>query len=196
MKKIPPLLSILGLIAIFGCGPKPTAQIPSPPNPNPPMTQTTMAFEVTSYPNGSPMPAKYATKQGGGENTSIGLQWQPVPAAQSYALLFDDRAPVARNWVHWLVVDIPNTATEIQEGKSRTDQMPAGSRELATSWGRTGYDGPQPPVSSGNHEYVATLYALDVAKLSIPENPSRKEFLNAVEGHTIAQEGWSGMFQR
>ena len=142
------------------------------------------------------MPAQFATKQGGGENISIGARWQLLPAAQSYALLFDDRAPVARNWVHWVVVDIPNTVSEIPQGASRTDKMPVGSRELVTSWGRTGYDGPQPPVSSGSHEYVATLYALDVAKLSVPENPSRKEFLNAVEGHALAQESWGGTFQR
>jgi hypothetical protein len=160
------------------------------------MNSPILHFEVTGYPNGAPMSAQFATKQGGGQNISIGAQWQTLPSALSYALLFDDRAPVAHNWVHWLVVDIPNTSTEIPEGASRTDKMPAGSRELVTSWGRTGYDGPQPPVSSGIHEYVATLYALDVSKLSVPENPTRKEFLNAVEGHIAAQESWSGTYQR
>ena len=159
------------------------------------MTQALLNFEVTSYPNGAPIPAKFATKQGGGENVSIGLKWQPVPAAQSYALLFDDRAPIARNWVHWLVADIPITATEISEGASRT-AMPEGSRELVTSWGNKGYDGPQPPIDSGNHEYVATLFALDTTKLSVPENPSRAEFMNEVEKHEIARESWSGTFQR
>lgn len=160
------------------------------------MTQKLLNFEVVSYPNGAPIPAKFATKQGGGENVSFGLKWQPLPAAQSYALLFDDRAPIARNWVHWLVVDIPITVTEIPEGASRTDQMPQGSRELITSWGQAGYDGPQPPVGSGNHQYEATLFALDTATLNIPENPSRMEFMAAVEKHAIAQESWSGYFQR
>ncbi len=195
MKKI--FFSFIILFAILaGCAKKPVENPQSIANPKKTMTLSLLNFEVTSYPNGSPMPAKFATNQGGGENISIGLKWQPVPAAQSYALLFDDRAPIARNWVHWLVADIPITTTEIPEGASRTDQMPPGSRELVTSWGNKGYDGPQPPIDSGNHEYVATLFALDTAKLSVPENPSRAEFLNQVERHEIARETWSGTFQR
>ncbi len=196
MRKIFFFILSIGLTFLVGCAQKPAAENLSTPNPTQTMTKTPLFFEVTGYPNGSPMPAKFATKQGGGENASIGVHWQLLPAAQSYAIMFDDRAPAARNWVHWLVVDIPITTTEIPEGASRTDKMPIGSRELVTSWGRAGYDGPQPPVSSGNHEYVATFYALDVAKLSIPENPSRKEFLNAIDGHTLAQESWSGTYER
>jgi Raf kinase inhibitor-like YbhB/YbcL family protein len=195
MKKFLIPIIALSLFALAGCAKKTVPDSQPIANPKPTMSQALLNFEVTSYPNRATMPAKFATKQGGGENTSIGLKWQPVPAAQSYALLFDDRAPVARNWVHWLVADIPITVTEIAEGASRT-AMPEGSRELVTSWGKKGYDGPQPPIGSGNHEYVATLFALDTAKLSVPENPSRSEFLNAVEKHEITREEWSGFFQR
>jgi len=195
MKKILISIIALSLFASTGCAKKPVANTEPIANPNPTMNQALLNFEVTSYPKGSPIPAKFATKQGGGENVSIGLKWQPVPAAQSYALLFDDRAPIARNWVHWLVADIPLTATEIPEGASRTT-MPEGSRELVTSWGNKGYDGPQPPIDSGNHEYVATLFALDTARLNVPENPSRAEFMNEVEKHEITRESWGGTFQR
>ena len=114
------------------------------------------------------MPSKFATKTGGGENVSIGIKWQILPTAMSYALMFYDKYPMANNWTHWLVADIPNTVTEIAEGASRSDKMPAGSIELKTSWGRTGYDGPQPPVGSGSHEYVAILYALNIPRLGLP----------------------------
>ena len=160
-----------------------------------PMAKKLLQFQVTGYADKGRIPSKYATKGGGGENVSIGLKWQILPAAQSYALLFDDKHPVANNWVHWLVVDIPNTVNEIAEGASRTD-MPEGSRELKTSWKRTGYDGPQPPAGSGDHEYVATLYALDIPKLSLTEDTTRDEFLSAIEGHVIAKESWSGYFKR
>ena len=196
MKKFLIPIVALSLFALVGCEKKPVAVSQSIANPKPTMNLALLNFEVTGYPNGASMPAKFATKQGGGENISIGFKWQPVPAAQSYALLFDDRAPVARNWVHWLVADIPITVTGIPEGASRTAQMPEGSLELVTSWGQKGYNGPQPPIGSGNHEYVATLFALDTAKLSVPENPSRSEFLNAVEKHEITRESWSGFFQR
>lgn len=152
-------------------------------------------LKVSGYEDKRRMPVKYATKGGGGENISIGLKWQPLPAAQSYALLFDDKHPVANGWVHWLVVDIPLDVNEIAEGASRI-KMPTGSKELTTSWKKTGYDGPQPPVGSGDHEYVATLYALDIPKLSLTENDSVSEFLKAIEGHVITQESWSGYFER
>jgi Raf kinase inhibitor-like YbhB/YbcL family protein len=195
MKKSLVALFALALLSLSGCAKAPDQTNPLSAHPTA-MPQSLLHLEVTGYPNGSPMPAKFATQQGGGENVSIGLRWQPVPAAQSYALLFDDHAPVARNWVHWLVVDIPNTATAIPEGASRSPQMPEGSRELTTSWKRTGYDGPQPPVGSGSHEYVATLFAMDTATLNLPENPTRAEFMNAVEKHSITQESWSGTYER
>ena len=160
------------------------------------MNDKLLQFQVTGYENGGNMPAKFATKNGGGENVSIGAKWQILPAAQSYALLFYDKHPMASNWTHWLVADIPNTDTEIPEGASRSNKMPAGSRELKTSWDRTGYDGPQPPVGSGSHEYVAILYALNIPKLGLPEDASRDEFLKAIETHVIAQESWSGYFLR
>ena len=159
------------------------------------MAEKALQLKITGYENGGRMPVKFATKEGGGDNVSIGLKWQPLPAAQSYALLFDDKHPVANNWVHWLIVDIPNTVTEIPEGASRS-KMPTGSRELMTSWNRTGYDGPQPPVGSGDHEYVVTLYALDTPILDVDENISRSEFLKAVGGHAITQESYSGFFER
>jgi len=160
-----------------------------------PMANKLLQLQISAYENKGPMPAKFATKTGGGQNLSPEIRWQTLPAAQSYALLFDDKHPIANNWVHWLVVDIPNTTTDIPEGASRTN-MPTGSKELRTSWGRTGYDGPQPPVGSGQHEYVMTLYALDVPSLNLPTDVSRSEFLKAIETHVIAQESWIGFFAR
>jgi len=159
------------------------------------MSENVLHMQIAGYENGDRMPAQFATKNGGGENVSIGVKWQTLPTAQSYALLFDDKYPMANNWVHWLVVDISNTVTEIPEGGSRVN-MPLGARELVTSWGQTGYDGPQPPVGSGDHEYVAHLYALDVPKLNVDENISRAGFSKAIGGHVIAEETYSGWFER
>ena len=190
---------LIGCLLLYGCAPQQPVQIePSDLSSKSfkVMSETALQLQVTGYEKDGSMPSTFATKDGGGSNVSIGLKWQSLPAAQSYALLFDDKHPVANNWVHWLVVDIPNTANGISEGASRTDQIPTGSRELMTSWGETGYGGPQPPVGSGDHEYVATLYALDVPKLDVDENISRSDFLKAIEGHVIAKESYSGWFER
>jgi Raf kinase inhibitor-like YbhB/YbcL family protein len=197
------IFSIFCLIIITGCSSQQSVIKPDVVSDNKtitinetnPMPNKLLQMQIPAYENKGQMPAKFATKNGGGENLSPEIRWQILPAAQSYALLFDDRFPAARNWVHWLVSDIPNTVTEISEGASRTN-MPAGSKELQTSWGRTGYDGPQPPVGSGQHEYVMTLYALDIPKLGLIENVTRAEFLKAIETHVIAEESWSGYFAR
>jgi len=196
------ILAICGII-LTGCGgQKPEVQTPQASvkknittNQTDTMTKKILQLQVPAYENKGQMPVKFATKTGGGQNLSPEVRWQTLPAAQSYALLFDDKHPIANNWVHWLVVDIPNTTTNIPEGTSRTN-MPSGSKELQTSWGRTGYDGPQPPVGSGNHEYVMTLYALDIASLNMPEDATKSEFLKATQPHIIAQESWSGYFSR
>lgn len=160
------------------------------------MGEKLLNLSVVGYENEGRMPLKHATVSGGGENVSIGFSWQPLPAAQSYAALFYDKHPIAHNWVHWLVVDIPNTETEIPEGASRSALMPEGSRELITSWGNAGYDGPQPPFGSGDHEYTLVLYALDIPKTSLQEKVSRDEFIKSIQHHIITQEQYSGFFER
>jgi len=199
------LAFFIGGIILAGCQSthSPESQVLPAESPSNIMETASLNLQVTGYPNGGPIPAKFATRGhayrqagGGGQNLSIGLKWSAVPEAKSYAFILDDRHPVAHDWVHWLVVDIPASVTEIAEGASRTDAMPAGSRELITSWGRTGYDGPEPPPGSGNHEYVATLFALDVEKLEVANNASRKDFLKAVEPHALVKSSWSGWFER
>lgn len=200
MRNLTLIILLINSIILTGCAAEEISQgIPVPLAKQnlttKPMAEKVLQLQITGYENGGRMPAKFATKEGGGDNVSIGVKWQSLPAAQSYALLFDDKHPIAKLWVHWLVVDIPNTVTEITEGVSRT-KMPEGSRELMTSWNRTGYDGPQPPVGSGDHEYTATLYALDVPKLDVGANITRSEFLKAIGAHVITQESYSGFFER
>ena len=76
----------------------------------------------------------------GGQNLSIPLAWSGAPAeTRSFALAIVDRSPVAHNWVHWLVVDLPATSDHLPQGASGTPAMPGGSRELNSSFGSTGY---------------------------------------------------------
>jgi len=56
----------------------------------------------------------------GGKNISVPVSWKNVPAgAKSFALSIVDPHPVAQNWVHWLVINIPKEVTVIEEGASR-----------------------------------------------------------------------------
>lgn len=144
------------------------------------------------------IPAKYAMKAvQGGRNVSIPYRWSPaVQGVKSYALVLVDTAPVANSWVHWMVIDIPPSATSIPEGASGTGRMPTGAKELRNTFGVVGYGGPQPPAGTGSHPYVATLYALDVPELELPTGATLSQFKQAVAGHVVASETCTGRFER
>jgi Raf kinase inhibitor-like YbhB/YbcL family protein len=144
------------------------------------------------------MPVRFATRGvEGGAGVSVPLLWDGVPAgARSLALAIIDIHPVAHNWVHWLVTDIPTTATAMPEGASRTSAMPRGAVEHPGTRGEPGYSGPQPPVGSGVHDYVATLYALDVGHLVVDAGAPWDLVHDAMLGHVLAQATLTGRFGR
>src|SRR5512147_1871949 len=108
-----------------------------------------MEMTSTAFKDGEKIPIQYVMPGAGGKNISIPLAWKNPPAGtKSYALSMVDPHPVAQNWVHWLVIDIPATVSSIDEGASRK-KMPPGSAELKNSFGETGYGGPQPPKGTG-----------------------------------------------
>ncbi len=85
------------------------------------------------------------------------LRWSGAPkGTKSFVLLMDDLDPIANQWVHWLVVDIPADVSSLPEGASLRS-MPAGAKELDNTWGKKGYGGPCPP--NGTHVYRFRLFA-------------------------------------
>lgn len=154
------------------------------------------ALQCRSYDPEGKIPSRYAHGSVGGKNTSPGFAWHDGPiSTKSFAFSIVDPHPVARNWVHWMIVDIPFNAREIPEGASCTGKMPKGTRELMNTDGEQGYGGPAPPAGSGPHPYVATLYALNVEKLDLPKNASLRQFLNAIEGKVIAEVEMRAFFE-
>jgi len=106
-----------------------------------------------------------------------------------------DPHPVAQNWVHWLVINIPSQVTVLEESASGR-KMPAGAMELKNSFGNIGYGGPQPPKGTGEHPYVITVYALTVNKLDLKMDTSLPEFKKALEGKVIQSAIITGMYGR
>lgn len=157
-------------------------------------------FQLTSsaFGNGQSIPVKYANKGvSGGENISIPLSWENAPeGTKSFAIAMVDRHPIADNWVHWLVINIPASATSLAEGASGSNKMPASAEELNNTFGYVGYGGPQPPPGSGDHDYETTIYALNVEKLSLNANTTLDQFLSAIEGQTLGTAKLTGKFLR
>jgi Raf kinase inhibitor-like YbhB/YbcL family protein len=155
-------------------------------------------LECLSYKDREAVPTKCChTSVVGGRNISPGFQWSDPPVTtKSFALTIVDPHPVAKNWVHWMVVNVPFRERKLVEGASRSNSLPAGAKELISSFSEIGYGGPAPPRGSGAHPYVATLYALNVDSLKLSVSTSLKQFLNSIEGKVIAEASVTGMYER
>jgi Raf kinase inhibitor-like YbhB/YbcL family protein len=156
-------------------------------------------FTLTSvYQNGGDIPSKYAYfGVPGAENTSLPLKWIGAPAdTKSFAILFYDLHPVAKEWVHWAIINIPSSADNIDEGASNTQSMPKGSIELTNSYGEKGYGGPCPPKGSGKHEYKFIIYALNTDKIDLSGKMSAKKFQDALKDKILGTAELSGYFEQ
>ena len=144
------------------------------------------------------MPAKYANKGVvGGENLSPPFEWENAPEeTKSFALAMVDHHPVAQEFVHWMIIDIPANVNSIGEGASGTGQMPAGSKELNTDYGTPKYGGPRPPAGTGDHPYETTIYALNVESLGLSQNVSLDQFLAALKGKVLAESSITSLFSQ
>lgn len=156
----------------------------------------TMHLTSPAFSDGGRLPARYATTSvAGGRNVSIPYGWSGAPdTTRSFALVLVDESPVAHRWMHWAVVDIPSSVTSLPEGASGTSAIPAGARELTGTRGAVGYSGPQPPPGTGEHPYVATVYALDAETLDVPSQPTAEQFEAVVRSHMLASAQLTGLF--
>ena len=141
------------------------------------------AFKLTTaaFKDGGSIPNKYVMSDIGGSNVSIPLSWSSPPeGTKSFALTIVDPHPVANDWVHWMVINIPAATISLEEGASKK-KMPAGSQELSNSYGDKGYGGPRPPRGSGRHPYVVTVYALSTETMELNAQASLNAFKQAIK---------------
>lgn len=141
-----------------------------------------------------------------GEDISPPLSWTDVPkGTQSFVLICDDpdapspRRPALEPWVHWVIFNIPASMPGLAAGISRKPE-PAevpGARQGVNSWpsDNVGYLGPAPPPGSGQHRYFFNLYALDT-ELDLKAGVSKKQLVQAMSGHILAEAQLKGTYQR
>ena len=157
--------------------------------------EQTMSLTLTSpaFSHNGDIPAKFTCQ---GEDLSPALQWSGAPdGTKSFALIVDDPdAPDPANprmtWVHWLLYNIPASATGLPEAVS---ELPQGTLQGLNDWKRTGYGGPCPPI--GTHRYFFKLYALDVMLPDL-KNPDKKKLEQAMQGHVLTQAEMVGLYQK
>ncbi len=166
----------------------------------PPMTMT-----VAGFPDGGQIPVKYSQAAEGaapGEGTSPAITWRNVPAGtQSFFLNMHDM-DVSRNrttddQAHWVVWNIPATASGLPEGVKKGAQLPDGSYQFSAT-GQV-YRGPGAPANGPPHHYMFELYALDT-KLDVQPAAdafeTRANVMKAIQGHVLGKAVYGGLFRR
>jgi Raf kinase inhibitor-like YbhB/YbcL family protein len=88
---------------------------------------------------------------------------------------------------------IPDAAVELAEGIPSDPVLDDGTMQGTTDFRRIGYGGPCPP--SGTHRYFFKLYALDNVT-EIEPGATKKQLLEAMEGHILAQTQLMGTYRR
>lgn len=121
-----------------------------------------------------------------GEDKSPPLSWGTPPSGtKEFALTVTDPDAPGGTFTHWVLYRLPANAAELPAGIPKQPELPDGSRQGKTDFGRVGYGGPCPPPGKP-HRYVFTLYALD-RNLDVPAGAMRWQVESAIEGHVLAR---------
>ena len=131
-----------------------------------------------------------------GDNLSPPLRWTPVEGAGAYALILEDPdAPMERPFVHWLIWNIPGSATSLPEGVQAKDRLvsPQGAMQGKNDSGSFGYFGPRPPPGTGMHHYHFQIFALD-GPLTLHTDASLRALVDSMKGRVLADGELVGTF--
>jgi Raf kinase inhibitor-like YbhB/YbcL family protein len=156
----------------------------------------TLRLTSSSFEHEQEIPARH-TCEGG--DRSPPLAWSGMPdGTKSLALVVDDpdapdpRAP-KMTWVHWVLYDIPPSASSLPENASADKKLPPGASEGLNDWKTLGYRGPCPPV--GRHRYFFKLYALDTV-VTDKAQLDKPQLERAMKGHILAQSTLIGTYAK
>jgi Raf kinase inhibitor-like YbhB/YbcL family protein len=153
----------------------------------------TLKLTSSAFAEGGEIPSNYTCE---GQDISPPLAWSRAPAdTRSFALVVDDPdapdpAAPKMTWVHWVLYNIPASATSLAEG---VRDLPPGTLQGLNDWKRAGYGGPCPPI--GRHRYFHKLYALD-AMLPNLGQVAKAKLEAAMRPHVIAQAELVGTYQK
>jgi hypothetical protein len=132
----------------------------------------------------------------GGGDVSPALAWSHAPAeTRSFAILAEDPdAASGRGGAHWIMYDIPPTATSIKRGAADQPASPfvggVVGRERAT------YAGPCAEPGAKAHHFIFMVFALDLAPGTLAKGLDRDGFRRAIDGHNLAEASIMARYQR
>ena len=187
------ILTMAGLAAATTAFAQAPAAAPAAP-PAPAMVLT-----IPGWPDGDPIPVKFTQA---GEQVSPEMKWTNVPKGTVSFLVHMHDPDVARNkttedQAHWVVWNIPGTATGLPENVAKGADLPDGSHQISASGPQ--YRGPGAPASGPPHHYTFEVYALDT-KLDVTVTAdafeTRTAVMKAAQGHILGKAVYVGLFRR
>jgi Raf kinase inhibitor-like YbhB/YbcL family protein len=164
-----------------------------------------MVLTVSGFADGADIPVKFSQAAPGvatGEGLSPAISWTNVPAGtQSFFLNMRDM-DVARNkttddQAHWVVWNIPASATGLPEGVPKGPKLANGAFQFSAT-GQM-YRGPGAGANGPKHHYMFELYALDTmvdVQPGADAFESRANVMKAIQGHVLGKAVYGGLFKR
>jgi Raf kinase inhibitor-like YbhB/YbcL family protein len=158
-----------------------------------------MTLTTSAFPDGGQIPAKYTQA---GQQISPALTWTNVPPGTASFVLHMHDLEAARNrttddQLHWLVWNIPASATGLPEGVPQGAQLGDGSYQISAS-GQI-YRGPGAAANGPMHHYTFEIFALDT-KVDVPPAAdafeTRTNVMKAMQGHVVGKAVYMGLFHR
>jgi Raf kinase inhibitor-like YbhB/YbcL family protein len=158
-----------------------------------------------AQPDGGDVPVKFTQAAPGvatGEGLSPAISWTNAPAGtQSFVLNMHDE-DVARNkttddQAHWVVWNIPATATGLPEGVPKGSKLANGAFQISATGEM--YRGPGAPANGPKHHYMFEIYALDTTINVQPTADAfetRANVMKAIQGHVLGKAVYGGLFKR
>jgi Raf kinase inhibitor-like YbhB/YbcL family protein len=135
-----------------------------------------------------------------GENKSPALQWRGAPSdTKSFAVtVFDPDAPTGSGFWHWMVVNIPGSATGLPSdaGAVGGAKLPKGAKHVRIDYGIAGWGGPCPPPGDAPHRYVFTVHALKADRLDVPGDATAAVGGFMINANTIAKASFTARYGR
>jgi hypothetical protein len=136
----------------------------------------------TAFRAGEPIPDIHACRDRSALGASPPIAWSdPPPGTQAIAVVMYD--PDARDFVHWVVTNLPPTTRALPPGASPGGALPAGAQEGPNGFDKTGYAGPCPPPGAP-HTYVIKVFALP--RPVPPPAEHERKFWKRLESQALA----------
>ena len=162
-----------------------------------------MVLSSAAFPDGGQIPVKYTAAA---DRTSPALRWTNTPPnTVSFVLHMHDLDAAINHTtedsLHWLMWNIPGSATGLPEGVPQGAQLKDGSYQVSSKTQLDqrgqGYRAPGAGANGPMHHYTFEIFALDT-KLDVTPAPdafdTRRNVMKALQGHVLGKAVYVGLF--